>query len=117
MDYHTGQVLIGSNEHERLPAGQSDQDDDLLRHRSRAQIRAHQAGRHGDHQLWNAWAKNYSDSSKMFIEVGKQVSVDNLNKGIIIQSGNDACIAMAEHIAGSEDSFASLMNRGPIVWG
>ena len=47
----------------------------------------------------------------MFIEVGKQVSVDNLNKGIIIQSGNDACIAMAEHIAGSEDSFASLMNQ------
>jgi penicillin-binding protein 6. Serine peptidase. MEROPS family S11 len=43
----------------------------------------------------NAWAKNYDDSSKMFIEVGKQVSVDNLNKGIIIQSGNDACIAMA----------------------
>ena len=59
----------------------------------------------------NAWAKNYGDSSKMFIEVGKQVSVDNLNKGIIIQSGNDACIAMAEHIAGSEDSFASLMNQ------
>ena len=59
----------------------------------------------------NAWAKNYDDSSKMFIEVGKQVSVDNLNKGIIIQSGNDACIAMAEHIAGSEDSFASLMNQ------
>ena len=47
----------------------------------------------------------------MFIEVGKQVSVDNLNKGIIIQPGNDACIAMAEHIAGSEDSFASLMNQ------
>ncbi len=58
----------------------------------------------------NAWSKNYSDSSKMFIEVGKQVSVDDLNKGIIIQSGNDACVAMAEHLAGSTDSFASLMN-------
>ena len=46
----------------------------------------------------------------MFIEVGKQVSVDDLNKGIIIQSGNDACVAMAEFLAGSTDSFASLMN-------
>lgn len=58
----------------------------------------------------NAWAKNFPDSSKMFIEVGKQVSVDELNHGIIIQSGNDACVAMAEHIAGSEDAFAQLMN-------
>lgn len=48
--------------------------------------------------------------SKMFIEVGKQVSVDDLFHGIIIQSGNDASIAMAEHIAGSEDAFVPLMN-------
>ena len=47
----------------------------------------------------------------MFIEVGKQVSVKDLNLGIIIQSGNDACIAMAEHLAGSEDAFANLMNN------
>lgn len=58
----------------------------------------------------NAWAKNFPDSSKMFIEVGKQVSVADLNRGIIIQSGNDACVAMAEHIAGSEEAFAQLMN-------
>lgn len=58
-----------------------------------------------------AWSKNYSDSSKMFIEVGREVPVELLNKGIIIASGNDACIAMAEHIAGSESSFASLMNE------
>ncbi|AWB68280.1 D-alanyl-D-alanine carboxypeptidase [Saccharobesus litoralis] len=57
-----------------------------------------------------AWAKNFPDSSKMFIEVGKQVSVADLNRGIIIQSGNDACVAMAEHIAGSESAFADLMN-------
>lgn len=57
-----------------------------------------------------AWAKNFPDSSKMFIEVGKQVSVEDLNRGIIIQSGNDACVAMAEHIAGSETAFADLMN-------
>ena len=57
-----------------------------------------------------AWAKNFPESSKMFIEVGKQISVDDLNHGIIIQSGNDACVAMAEHIAGSESAFADLMN-------
>lgn len=57
-----------------------------------------------------AWSKNYPDSSKMFIEVGKKVTVEDLNRGIIIQSGNDACVAMAEHIAGSEGAFADLMN-------
>ncbi|WP_375753091.1 serine hydrolase [Vibrio sp. HN007] len=58
----------------------------------------------------NAWAKNYPDSSKMFIEVGTTVKVEDLNRGIIVQSGNDACVAMAEHVAGSEDAFVDLMN-------
>lgn len=58
----------------------------------------------------NAWSKNFPESSKMFIEVGKEVSVEDLNRGIIVQSGNDACVAMAEHIAGSEGAFADLMN-------
>ncbi|PCI63637.1 MAG: D-alanyl-D-alanine carboxypeptidase [Gammaproteobacteria bacterium] len=57
-----------------------------------------------------AWAKNFPDSSKMFIEVGTEVSVKLLNQGIIVASGNDACVAMAEHIAGSESAFADLMN-------
>ena len=110
MDYHTGQVLIGSNEHERLPPAS------LTKMMTSYVIGQElKSGRIKPEDMvtisQNAWAKNYSDSSKMFIEVGKQVSVDNLNKGIIIQSGNDACIAMAEHIAGSEDSFASLMNQ------
>ena len=48
--------------------------------------------------------------SKMFVEVGNQVPVIDLLRGIIIQSGNDASVAMAEHIAGSEESFADLMN-------
>jgi len=48
--------------------------------------------------------------SRMFVEVGKQVSVEDLLKGIIIQSGNDATVAMSEHVAGGEDAFASLMN-------
>ncbi|MEJ1418776.1 MAG: serine hydrolase, partial [Candidatus Sedimenticola sp. (ex Thyasira tokunagai)] len=46
--------------------------------------------------------------SRMFIEVNKKVSLENLLKGMIIQSGNDASVALAEHIAGSEDSFAGL---------
>lgn len=58
-----------------------------------------------------AWAKNFPDSSLMFLEVGTQVSVDDLHKGIIIQSGNDASVAMAEHIAGSEGAFAEVMNN------
>ena len=49
--------------------------------------------------------------SKMFVEVGKQVSVDELLKGLIIQSGNDASVALAEHIAGSESAFAGYMNH------
>ncbi len=110
MDYHTGQVLFGNNEHERLPPAS------LTKMMTSYVIGQElKSGRMKPDDMvtisQNAWAKNYSDSSKMFIEVGKQVSVDNLNKGIIIQSGNDACIAMAEHIAGSEDSFASLMNQ------
>jgi len=58
----------------------------------------------------NAWAKNFPESSKMFIEVGTEVPVSLLNQGIIVASGNDACVAMAEHIAGSESAFADLMN-------
>ncbi|MFI0375454.1 MAG: D-alanyl-D-alanine carboxypeptidase family protein [Candidatus Thiodiazotropha sp.] len=49
--------------------------------------------------------------SRMFIEVGKKVKVIDLVKGMIIQSGNDACVALAEHIAGSEATFAELMNN------
>ncbi|GFO71828.1 serine-type D-Ala-D-Ala carboxypeptidase (penicillin-binding protein 5/6) [Bathymodiolus japonicus methanotrophic gill symbiont] len=49
--------------------------------------------------------------SKMFIEVNKQVSVEDLLKGIIIQSGNDASVAIAEHIAGDEATFAEMMNQ------
>lgn len=49
--------------------------------------------------------------SKMFIEVGKKVSVRDLIKGMVIQSGNDASVALAEHVAGSEEVFAELMNK------
>jgi D-alanyl-D-alanine carboxypeptidase (penicillin-binding protein 5/6) len=48
--------------------------------------------------------------SRMFIEVGKKITVEELLKGMIIQSGNDASVALAEHIAGSEEVFAEMMN-------
>ena len=48
--------------------------------------------------------------SRMFVEVGKRVKVDDLLQGLIVQSGNDASIALAEHIAGSEEAFAGMMN-------
>jgi len=52
-----------------------------------------------------------AEGSRMFIEVGKKVSVNNLLMGMIVQSGNDASIALAEHIAGSESLFSDLMNQ------
>ena len=57
----------------------------------------------------NAWRLSTSGYSSMFIMVGDQVSVEDLLKGIIIASGNDACIALAEGIAGSEEQFAIIM--------
>ena len=57
----------------------------------------------------NAWRWSQAGYSSMFIMVGDQVSVENLLKGIIIASGNDACIALAEGIAGTEEEFAIMM--------
>jgi len=56
-----------------------------------------------------AWRLSTSGYSSMFIMIGDEVSVENLLKGIIIASGNDACIALAEGIAGTEEEFAILM--------
>jgi D-alanyl-D-alanine carboxypeptidase (penicillin-binding protein 5/6) len=61
----------------------------------------------------NAWRKGgaATGGSTMFLSIGDNVSVENLIKGIVIQSGNDACIVVAENIAGSEEDFAVLMNK------
>ena len=58
----------------------------------------------------NAWRLSQAGFSSMFIMINDQVSVENLLKGIIIASGNDACVALAEGIAGSEQNFADMMN-------
>ena len=61
----------------------------------------------------NAWSQNpvFNGSSLMWIEPGKPVTVAELERGIVISSGNDATVAIAEHIAGSEAAFVDLMNR------
>ena len=58
-----------------------------------------------------AWGRNFPDSSKMFLNLNQQVSVGDLNKGIIIVSGNDACVAVAEHISGTIANFVDTMNK------
>ncbi|MGV3592901.1 MAG: D-alanyl-D-alanine carboxypeptidase family protein [Gammaproteobacteria bacterium] len=60
------------------------------------------------HVSVNAWQ---TEGSKMFIQEGTKVRLEDIMRGIIIQSGNDASIALAEHIAGSEDAFADMMNQ------
>ena len=58
-----------------------------------------------------AWRMSQAGYSSMFIMVNDEISVENLLKGIIIASGNDACVALAEGIAGTEENFVSLMNE------
>ena len=59
----------------------------------------------------NAWRLSQSGYSSMFIMINDQVSVEDLLRGIIVASGNDACVALAEGIAGSEENFADMMNE------
>ena len=58
-----------------------------------------------------AWRMSQSGYSSMFIMINDEISVENLLKGIIIASGNDACVALAEGIAGSEENFVDIMNE------
>lgn len=109
MDYHTGTVLVERDADKRLnPAS--------LTKLMTAYV-AGQEVKSGNISLddevvisRNAWAKNFPDSSKMFIEVGTSVSLSDLYRGLIVQSGNDASVAIAEHVAGSEAGFVGLMN-------
>ncbi len=109
MDYHTGTVLVEREPDKRLnPASLT------------KLMTAYVAGREvnaGNISLddevvisRNAWAKNFPDSSKMFIEVNKSVTLSDLYRGLVVQSGNDASVAIAEHVAGSEAGFVNLMN-------
>lgn len=61
-----------------------------------------------------AWA---TSGSRMFVEVNNQVKIEDLLKGVIIQSGNDASVALAEHVAGNETTFADMMNQHAVRLG
>jgi D-alanyl-D-alanine carboxypeptidase (penicillin-binding protein 5/6) len=109
MDYHSGKVLAEKNMNTKLPPASLTKM--MTSYVIGQEIKRGNISPNDDVVISkNAWAKNFPDSSKMFIEVGTTVKVKDLNRGIIVQSGNDACVAMAEHVAGSEDAFVELMN-------
>ncbi len=109
MDAETGKILASSNAKKQLPPASLTKIltsyvlSEMIQQESISPNQAVSISK-------NAWSKNFQDSSKMFIEVGKTVSVEQLHKGIVISSGNDACVAIAEHISGSIEGFADLMN-------
>ena len=107
MDAATGQILVEHNANEPLPPASLTKL--MTAYIATKEIRS---GQIGEQDLVTVSEKAWrTGGSRMFIEVGKQVSVDDLLHGIIIQSGNDASVAMAEYIAGSEEAFADMMNQ------
>lgn len=106
-DFHSGQVLAESNADQRLaPASLT---------KIMAVYVVFRELKNGNLNLddnvtisENAWR---TEGSRMFVEVNKKVSVEQLLKGVIIQSGNDASVALAERVAGDEATFAQLMNQ------
>ncbi len=108
QDYLTGQILFEKDADDRIyPASMT---------KIMTTIIAFELLKKGDLNLddkffvsENAWRLSKSGYSSMFIMVNDEVSVENLLRGIIIASGNDACIALAEGIAGTEEQFAIMM--------
>lgn len=106
MDFQSGQVIAKSKAQQRLePASLTKMMTAyVVSHELKS---AHIALEDKVRVSEKAWRM---EGSRMFIEVGTEVSVEKLLKGLIIQSGNDASVALAEYVAGSEDSFVPLMN-------
>ncbi len=107
MDAYSGKILANENIDERVaPASLTKM------MTSYVVSMALQQGRFHPNDLVSiseaAWK---TGGSKMFVKVGDKVSVQDLMQGIIVDSGNDACVAMAEYIAGSQESFVNLMNQ------
>ena len=110
MDFNTGEILAQKNANQALPPAS------LTKMMTSYIIeqRLESGDLKEDEQVLmseNAWCRGSSSQSCMYVPVNKTASVIDMLRGIIIQSGNDASKAMAEHIAGSEDSFAILMNE------
>ena len=110
MDYNTGEILAQKNANQPLPPAS------LTKMMTSYIIeqRLESGDLTEDEQVLmskNAWCRGSSSQSCMYVPVNQKASVIDMLRGIIIQSGNDASVAMAEHIAGSESSFAILMNE------
>jgi D-alanyl-D-alanine carboxypeptidase (penicillin-binding protein 5/6) len=113
LDARTGHVIVEENADEALPPAS-------LTKIMTAYIAAEevQIGNLSYNDMVHISEKAWRmEGSKMFVGVDTQVSVEDLMRGIIIQSGNDASVAIAEHIAGSEDAFADMMNQYAEVLG
>lgn len=113
MDAQSGNIIIEEDSHKKVPPAsltkmmtayivekEIDQGRVSLQDQVPISVKAWQTG-----------------GSKMFIKEGTRVSLEDLLKGVIIQSGNDASIALAEHIAGSESAFADIMNQQALLLG
>lgn len=109
IDYNTGQVLVEKNANTKLnPASLTKL---MTAYVAGQEVKAGNITLNDQVVISkNAWAKNFPDSSKMFIEVGTTVPLMDLYRGLIVQSGNDASVAIAEYVAGSEGAFVNLMN-------
>ncbi|CAN7248806.1 D-alanyl-D-alanine carboxypeptidase [Aquipseudomonas alcaligenes] len=106
MDAASGQVLVENAGDERLPPASLTKL--MTAYIATLEIRKGQIGENDPVTISeHAWR---TGGSRMFVQVNTQVSLSDLLHGIIIQSGNDASVAVAEHIAGSEDAFADMMN-------
>jgi D-alanyl-D-alanine carboxypeptidase (penicillin-binding protein 5/6) len=106
MDAASGKVLVENNGDERLPPASLTKL--MTAYIATLEIRK---GQIGEQDMVTVSEKAWrTGGSRMFIQVNTQVSVSDLLHGIIIQSGNDASVAIAEHIAGSEEAFADMMN-------
>jgi len=107
MDANSGNVLVENNGDQKLPPASLTKL--MTAYIATLEIRRGQIGENDPVTVSeNAWR---TGGSRMFIKVGSQVTVSDLLHGIIIQSGNDASVALSEHIAGSEDAFADMMNK------
>ena len=107
QDFHTGKVLAENNADARLaPASLTKIMTVYVVFRELSNGHLHLE------DMANISEKAWKTSgSRMFVELGNQVKVEDLLKGVIIQSGNDASVALAEHVAGNEATFADMMNQ------
>jgi len=106
LDAASGKVLVENNGDQRLPPASLTKL--MTAYIATLEIRN---GQIGEQDMVTVSEKAWrTGGSRMFIQVNTQVSVSDLLHGIIIQSGNDASVALAEHIAGSEEAFADMMN-------